>query len=169
MDAVKRPYIFAVSGVKNSGKTTFLTKLIPALKDKGYRVAVIKHDGHDFQADVEGTDSYRLRKAGAYGCGIFSAGKWMLIKEEPDISEQTLIQAFPEADIILLEGFKGSEYPKFEIVRMENSAASVCDPKTLLAVISDGEIAVPGVPTLGLDDIDSCVKLLEMYGIKYKD
>lgn len=31
VDAV-RPYIAAVSGVKNSGKTTFLEKLIPELK-----------------------------------------------------------------------------------------------------------------------------------------
>ena len=31
MDAI-RPYIAAVSGVKNSGKTTFLEKLIPELK-----------------------------------------------------------------------------------------------------------------------------------------
>ena len=59
------PFIFAISGYKNSGKTTLITKLIPELKQRGYRVAVIKHDGHDFEADVPGTDSYRHQKAGA--------------------------------------------------------------------------------------------------------
>ena len=31
MDAVKKPYVAAVSGVKNSGKTTFLEKLVREL------------------------------------------------------------------------------------------------------------------------------------------
>ena len=29
------------------------------------------------------------------------------------MDEKILIQAFPEADVILLEGFKGSNYPKY--------------------------------------------------------
>ena len=69
MDAVKRtgkPFIAAVSGVKNSGKTTFMEKLISELAGQGYRVAVIKHDGHEFQADREGTDTYRMRLRNLY-------------------------------------------------------------------------------------------------------
>lgn len=36
---------------------------------------------------------------------------------------------FPEADLILLEGFKYSTYPKIEIIRKGNSAESVCNPE----------------------------------------
>ena len=54
-----RPFVFAVSGWKNSGKTTMITRLVPELVRRGYKVAVIKHDGHDFESDVPGTDSYR--------------------------------------------------------------------------------------------------------------
>ena len=82
MDAVKRtgkPFIAAVSGVKNSGKTTFMEKLISELAGQGYRVAVIKHDGHEFQADREGTDTYRMRQAGTYGTCIFSSGQWQVV------------------------------------------------------------------------------------------
>ncbi|MGI6095772.1 MAG: molybdopterin-guanine dinucleotide biosynthesis protein B [Lachnospiraceae bacterium] len=165
----KKPYILAVSGVKNSGKTTFLTKLIPALTEKGYRVAVIKHDGHDFQPDVEGTDSYRMREAGAYGCGIFSSGKWMVIKEEPHVSEIQLMEAFPEADIILLEGFKGSDYPKFEIVRSGISEMPVCKAETLLAVVTDVKTIPEGMLTVGLDDISSCIEILEKAWKKSND
>ena len=57
--------VIAVSGVKNSGKTTLLEKLIANLVARGIRVAVIKHDGHHFEPDVPGTDSYRHRSAGA--------------------------------------------------------------------------------------------------------
>ena len=65
--ALKRPAVLAVSGVHNSGKTTLLEKLLPVLRSRGLKVGVIKHDGHDFTPDVPGTDSYRLREAGAEG------------------------------------------------------------------------------------------------------
>ena len=47
-------YVFAVSGIKNSGKTTLITRVLPILARHGIRTAVIKHDGHDFEADVPG-------------------------------------------------------------------------------------------------------------------
>ena len=44
-----KPLIIAISGVKNSGKTTMIEKLIPKLINKGIKVETIKHDGHDFE------------------------------------------------------------------------------------------------------------------------
>lgn len=106
-------YLFAISGYKHTGKTTLITKLIPLLKNKGYKVAVIKHDGHDFEGDVPDTDSYKAFHAGAYGTAVFSKNKFLIHKKISDIDENELQQAFPEADIILLEGFKDSAYPKY--------------------------------------------------------
>ena len=60
----------AVSGVKNAGKTTFLAALIPALKALGLKAAVVKHDGHSFLPDREGTDTFRLLEAGALGTAV---------------------------------------------------------------------------------------------------
>lgn len=113
LNSEKKPFVFAISGYKNSGKTTLITKLIPELTKKGYRVATIKHDGHDFESDVPGTDSYRHQKAGAYGTAVFSGKRFMVTKETTEIDEKSLMQAFPEADIILLEGLKNSDYPKY--------------------------------------------------------
>ena len=129
--------IFAVSGVKNSGKTTLICKLLEIFKGKGLKAAVLKHDGHDFEPDVPGTDTYRQLQAGAYGTVVFSAGKYMLVKQQPQISEKELMEFFPEADLILLEGFKYSTYPKIEIVRKGNSAESVCDPRYLAAIATN--------------------------------
>lgn len=162
MDVIKKkPCIAAVSGVKNSGKTTLLEGIVSILNEKGYKAAVIKHDGHDFVPDVEDTDTDRLRKAGAYGCGIFSKKKWMVIKEEPEISEEKLMLLFDDADFILLEGFKGSSYPKIEIVRKEISQKSVCPAETLLALVTDADVQVSGVPTLKLGDAQGCAGILE--------
>ena len=118
---MERKRIFAISGVKNSGKTTLICKLLEIFKEKGLKVAVLKHDGHDFEPDVPGTDTYRQLQAGAYGTAVFSAGKYMLVKQQPQISESELVEFFPEADLILLEGFKYSDYPKIEIIRKGNS------------------------------------------------
>ena len=57
------PYV-SFSAKSGTGKTTYLEKLVACLKEKGLRIALIKHDAHGFELDQPGKDSYRLRKAG---------------------------------------------------------------------------------------------------------
>lgn len=146
--------ILAVSGVKNSGKTTLLEKLIPALNARGLRVAIVKHDGHGFAADREGTDTCRLLQAGAMGAAIFDGEKFQMVKYAA-VSEADMIALYPEADLILLEGFKWTDYPKIELVRKGNSEAPVCDPATLIALVTDADARVPGVPAFDYSEIDA--------------
>lgn len=133
----KKAQIFAVSGVKNSGKTTLITRILPILTGKGLKVATIKHDGHDFDADVPGTDSYRHFQAGAYGTVIFSDTKYMVVKKQPRMTVEQMMEWFPEADLILLEGFKTCPYPKIELIRRGNSVKSVCEGFRLAAIATD--------------------------------
>lgn len=114
-DAVeKKICYYAVCGYKNSGKTTLIEKLIPILNQKGYQVATIKHDGHDFEGDVKGTDTYRHQAAGAFGSCIFSDHRIMISRQCRNADVKMLSAFFPEADVILLEGFKNGEYPKYQ-------------------------------------------------------
>ncbi len=151
--------ILAVSGVKNSGKTTFLTKLIPALRDLGVKTAVIKHDGHSFLPDREGTDTCRLLEAGAYGAAVFDGEKFQAVKYA-QVTERDLLALFPEADLILLEGFKHSPYLKLEILRGAVSSEPVCDPRTLLALVTDTPLRPDGVPVFGPEDAEGVARLL---------
>ena len=48
-----------------------LEKLIPVLNRRGFQCAVIKHDGHGFAPEREGTDTHRLLSAG--NARIFAA------------------------------------------------------------------------------------------------
>ena len=116
--SLKRPAVLAVSGAHNSGKTTLLEKLIPLLRARGLKVGVIKHDGHDFTPDVPGTDSFRLREAGAEGVAVFSGSRYLLT-EEFRLNEQDLLALFERHgyDLVLMEGFKESGWPKIEVVR----------------------------------------------------
>ena len=136
---LKRPAVLAVSGLHNSGKTTLLEKLLPALRSRGLKVGIIKHDGHDFTPDVPGTDSYRLREARAEGVAVYS-GQRYLLTEAFRLTEQDLLALFERHgyDLVLMEGFKESGWPKIEVVR---SAISK-EPASFepLAVVGD----VPG-------------------------
>ena len=90
--------MLAVSGAHNSGKTTLLEKLIPLLRARGLKVGVIKHDGHDFTPDVPGTDSFRLREAGAEGVAVFSGSRYLLT-EELRLNEQVVRKAVSEEPV----------------------------------------------------------------------
>jgi molybdopterin-guanine dinucleotide biosynthesis protein B len=155
-----KPKIIAISGVKNSGKTTLITKIIPKLINKNLKIATIKHDGHDFINDCENTDSYQHKLAGAYGTAVFSDNKYMIIKETKNCNASVLIKSFPEADLIILEGFKNSNYPKMEVIRSINSVESVCKEDTLIGIVSDLPLYIKGIPLFGLEDTDEIVSYL---------
>ena len=57
--------------VVNAGKTTLITRLLPVLTDYGLKVATVKYDGHEFEGDVPGTDTYRHMKAEPLGRQCF--------------------------------------------------------------------------------------------------
>ena len=135
----------AVSFVAKSGtgKTTLLEKVIAELKQRGYRIGVIKHDAHRFDIDHPGKDSHRLTAAGADTMLISSPAQLALVKqhaESPPI-EELIATYFTDVDLILTEGFKKSGLPKIEVHRKERSSTLLCrgeenDP-SLLAVASD--------------------------------
>lgn len=144
--SLKHPAVLAVSGVHNSGKTTLLERLIPLLRARGLKVGVIKHDGHDFTPDVPGTDSYRLREAGAEGVAVFSGNRYLLT-EEFRLNEQDLLALFERHgyDLVLLEGFGDSGWAKIEVVR--SSVSPVGTAFQPMAIVGD----VPGAD-FALDD-----------------
>lgn len=44
--------VITVTGWSNSGKTTFVTRVVGLLTDMGVRVGVIKHHGHKTEAST---------------------------------------------------------------------------------------------------------------------
>ena len=157
-----KPVVVAVSGVKNSGKTTLIESMLPHLTAAGLAVAVIKHDGHSFLPDDPATDTGRHLAAGACGTALFDGEKCRVVKRG-SFDENDFIPLFPEADLILLEGFKGSRWPKLELVRTGNSDSSVCDPATLLALVTDLPIAPEGVPAVPFGDAGAAAEVIVNY------
>jgi len=158
----------AVSFVAKSGtgKTTLLEKVITSLKERGWKIGVIKHDAHRFDIDHPGKDSHRLTAAGADTMLITSREKLAVIKkhqESPDIWE-LISTYFSDVDIVLTEGFKMGDLPKIEVHRKERSDTLLCrgeshDP-TLIAVASDAALELD-VPVFELNNAKDVADFLE--------
>jgi len=157
-----------------TGKTTLLEKVITELKQRGYRIGVIKHDVHRFDIDHPGKDSHRLTAAGADTMLISSPDKLAVVKqhaEAPSIKE-LIATYFDDVDLILIEGFKKSSLPKIEVHRKECSATLLCrgeqhDP-LLLAVASDEPLELD-VPILDLNNPAQVADFVEKHIIHATD
>ncbi|MEA1961194.1 MAG: molybdopterin-guanine dinucleotide biosynthesis protein B [Bacillota bacterium] len=146
-----------------SGKTTLLEKVITMLKEKEYRVAIIKHDAHQFDMDKPGKDTWRMAQAGADIVAISSPEKVAIIEkvnEEKTLDE--VIASLAKVDLILTEGFKRSNKPRIEVFRSAAHKELLCSPNELLAIASDIPWNI-GVSCYHLDDVEGIVNEITSY------
>jgi molybdopterin-guanine dinucleotide biosynthesis protein B len=154
--------IISIVGKSHSGKTTLLEKLIAELKRRGYRVAIIKHSHHKDDLDVAEKDTWRFTKAGSELSAINSLDHLAIYRHMDKYFEPQDIASFIrwDYDILLTEGFKGSNYPKIEVHRAEQGKDLVSDPKLLLAVVTDEPLDV-SVPQFSRDDVSGIADIIE--------
>jgi molybdopterin-guanine dinucleotide biosynthesis protein MobB len=156
-----RPPIVSIVGRSNSGKTTLIEKLIPALRQRGYRIGTIKHTHHPIEADRTGKDSARHRSAGASTVILASPGQIAMFKATASESLDPLIRYFDDVDLLITEGYKRGTMPKIEVVRSAVGTELLCrDDPRLVAVATDADLKVH-VPVFRLDRPDSIADLIE--------
>ena len=144
------PPVVTFTAYSGTGKTTYLEKLIPRLKEMGLRVAVVKHDGHDFQADVEGKDSWRFARAGAEIVAVASKSKFAFFQYEP-VDLDAVISHITGVDLILTEGYKHGPFPKIALFRAGSGKGLSVPAEECLAIVGDcWEPA--GCPVFPLED-----------------
>ena len=150
-------------GKKKSGKTTVLIGVIEELCRRGLRIAVVKHDVHGFDVDMPGTDSYRLREAGAVVSGLSSPDKYMLLsRTTEELSLERLVARIAEpVDLFITEGFKQQDAPKIEVSRRERSTSLIAREDELLGIVSDQRFPDYRVPQLDMDDFAGIADLIE--------
>lgn len=137
--------VVQIVGYKNSGKTTLITRLVKIFNGMSLRVAVIKHDLHGFEADREGTDSFRFREAGAAAAAITSPWRTAIF-EERETPLAKLIEQFDRYDLILVEGFKREAYPKMVLLRSAEDEPLIQDLQQVFAVVQK-EADFPAIET----------------------
>ena len=105
--------IVSVVGRKNSGKTSLTVKIIEELKNRGYKVASIKHSHHQMEMDRENTDTWKHRGAGSDVVVGVGATTFFNVRKILDLDRLLfLIKTMETVDFVIIEGFKSYPYPK---------------------------------------------------------
>lgn len=155
--------VIGVVGWKNNGKTTLVVRLVEHLVARGLRVVTVKHAHHGIDLDQPGKDSWRHREAGAAEVVLATSRRWILmheLKDEPEPPLTELLAKLAPADLVIVEGFKGTSLPKIEVHRAERGTALIArDDANVVAVASDVVLADLDVPVLHLDDIPAIAEM----------
>jgi molybdopterin-guanine dinucleotide biosynthesis protein B len=157
--------VFGVTGWKNSGKTTLVTRLVSEFTRRGLNVSTVKHAHHAFDIDKPATDSFRHREAGAREVMIVSGHRWALMHELQGEAEPPLeaaLQRLSPCDLILVEGYKRENHPKIEARRLAAARRESLAPDdpSIRAVAADHEADGNGRPVFRLDDVSGIADLI---------
>lgn len=134
-----RPPMISFVAPSGTGKTSLVEKVIAALIESGLNVAAVKHDAHRIELDTEGKDSWRMRQAGA--SGTILAGKdqlaWMGSPENRPQLGDVVDLFFPQADVVIVEGYRSAGLPTVLVMRPEVSDPTWHrpDPELILATV----------------------------------
>lgn len=156
------PIVSFVAKNSNTGKTTFLVKLIKELTIRGYKVGVVKSDVHGFDIDVPGKDTWLFSKAGAYAVSIIGNDKFAIMHNTKERKAlHNILKVYENIDIILTEGCKKEATPKIEIVREAKGKELCTSLDDLLAVVTDVKDFHLEVPIFELNDYLSVADFIE--------
>ena len=145
-DSAGRPALVAIVGKSNSGKTSFIERLLPELGRLGLRVGTVKHDVHGFEIDTPGKDSWRHGQAGAEAYVVAGPDRlaFVALRSTPPPLSEIAQRFFGGFDLVVAEGYKREAPHRIEIFRKDaGHAAPLCGPGESLAVVTDAPLDHP--------------------------
>ena len=134
----------SVIGWSKSGKTTFIERLIPALRKRGMEVVTVKHHPEGGELDIPGKDTWRHRQAGAKGSMLLTPKGFSYVEDAPEETSLNKLRAiFGGADLVLVEGMKEGPFPKLEVYREELGKPLLAERvKGVIAIITEASPSV---------------------------
>jgi molybdopterin-guanine dinucleotide biosynthesis protein MobB len=166
--AAKTVPVISIVGKSQSGKTTLMEQLIAEFKERGCKVAVVKHCHGGMEIDHSGKDSWRYAQAGSDAVCISSPDKLAFIRNlDRELSIQEIMPIIgPGFDLILVEGFKKSKLPKIEVHRKDLGDDLLCSSEDLSAIVTDGSLDTllsdgPKPPAFRWDDTVAVADFIE--------
>lgn len=147
--------IIAVVGNSGSGKTLLCEQATAALVAEGWRVAYVKHAAHGFQPARPGSDSERVRAAGADPVVVLGPDGVLELHAGDGSPEEVLTHVLTglRGEVVLLEGFSGGPWPKVRVSVDGDEPRAAAQP-----VLAD--VSRPADEAFGDDVIRSVAKLL---------
>ena len=154
--------VITIIGKSRSGKTTLLEKLIPALRQLGYRVGTVKHHSHaGFEIDKPGKDSWRHAQAGSQHVVIAAPDKIASYRfTDTALTLDEVLAEFRDVDIILVEGYKRAGKPSIEVVRSARGLDLIGSTEQRIAVAADTPLNTE-TPYFDLNDAHGLAGLIE--------
>ena len=129
--------IISIAGKQNAGKTTLIRTLIPKLKERGHRVGTLKYNIKEFKIDHEGKDTYKYYHLGADSIALTSQDEIAVIKRvtDPPGTSEFIAKYLNDVNIVLIEGYRGGDYPRIKIVDSKETKIDSNDPDNELILI----------------------------------
>ena len=156
--------VISFTAKSGTGKTTYLEKLLPLLRQHNLRIAVVKHDAHGFQMDKPGKDSYRLTQAGAEHMILTSENQTAAIFTHPGLNPDldVLLGRIENVDFIITEGYKLGEHKKIHLLRKGYNETPVGNLKNIIAYVTDFPYQAD-VPVFDLNKPEQIIPFLLKY------
>ena len=150
--------VISIIGWSGVGKTTFFEKLISVLKEKGIRLGVIKQDGHEFDVDKEGKDTWRFSNAGADEVAIYNGKHGAVMLNRPtDLDD--ILKHMTDVDLIITEGCHEREFSQIEVHRACFDNLRCDRPEQLIALVTDEKLP-NDVPQFGFSDVEKVAEFI---------
>ncbi len=117
-----------------------MVALVRELKQRGYRVAAIKHCPHGHQLDQQGKDSARMLDTGADAVMAASPGQVTLVRRVPrERGLPDLVADLGEGyDIVLAEGFHDEPVPTVMVIAADGEGRSLANGELVATVGEEG-------------------------------
>ena len=151
--------VVGFAGYSGSGKTAVIEKLIPCLRRRGLRVAVLKHSGHGPELDWTGKDTWHFLQAGAAVTAASGPGGSMVL----EYREWPLLEALGQiqgVDLILVEGYKNEPLTQIGLCRAATGRGFTAPVGRFSAIVTDQERVQEGVPVFSFQDIEGIAGFL---------
>ncbi len=153
-----------------SGKTSLVEFLIKRLRQRHYTVSTVKHISQAFNTVHK--DTWRHLDAGALTVVAATPNELISIKKIHDPSLEATLEAVPkEVDLIIIEGFKRSKYPKVIASQTIKDAETLMNDVKYAFAISGSvaemvhEKSIRGVPILKPDELFTKVEEMVIQNI----
>ncbi len=151
--------VLGFAAYSGTGKTTVLEAVVKHLKEKGLRLAVVKHDAHGLDIDRPGKDSWRFSQAGA-DVSIASSDALSAFMEHRRLSLEEILSQIRDVDLILVEGFKNEDIPQIGLARKATGKGFTAPPERFLAVVTDHEDMEISVPRFEFSDAEGLAEFI---------
>lgn len=150
----------AVVGYSNSGKTTVVRQLAAWFRQKGIKVAVLKHASHGYEIDVTGKDSQSYYASGVEVVAVAGPDSFTIHRRtQQSPGPEDIFGYLDDCDLILVEGYKNHPGYKVELIRQGVSEQRL-NLEGVTAIVTD----IPGLeaeePTFAYTNIDGLASYL---------